>query len=89
MHANILIVLSGSGKTAAFLVPIIHSLQRPRALGFRAVIVSHSRELAAQIRTECKALAKGTELKVHLVDKADKILKKFGPNSSQKFGEFL
>jgi ATP-dependent RNA helicase DDX52/ROK1 len=39
---------TGSGKTAAFLIPIIHRLAGPRKLGFRAVIVSPTRELASQ-----------------------------------------
>jgi CRISPR/Cas system-associated endonuclease/helicase Cas3 len=39
---------TGSGKTVAFLIPIIHHLAGPRKLGFRAVIVSPTRELASQ-----------------------------------------
>lgn len=76
---------TGSGKTAAFLVPVIHQLVRPRALGFRAMIVSPTRELAEQTMRECTFLCKGTGLKVHLIDKVDKVVKKFGPGSSQKF----
>ncbi|XP_018020427.1 probable ATP-dependent RNA helicase DDX52, partial [Hyalella azteca] len=76
---------TGSGKTAAFLLPIIHQLGRPRALGFRAVIVAPTRELADQTFRECEFLARGTGLKVHVIDKVDKIAKKFGPKSSQKF----
>ncbi|XP_015365249.1 PREDICTED: probable ATP-dependent RNA helicase DDX52 [Diuraphis noxia] len=39
---------TGSGKTAAFLVPIIHHLNKPLNKGFRALIVSPTRELAKQ-----------------------------------------
>ena len=69
------------------MLPIIHQLKRPRALGFRGLVVAPTRELAEQTWRECKVLANGTGLKVHLIDKVDKIVKKFGPESSQKFGK--
>lgn len=75
-----------AGKTAAFLLPIIHQLKRPRALGFRALVVAPTRELADQTYRECSFLCQNTGLKVHIIDKVDKVAKKFGPKSSQKFG---
>ena len=47
---------TGSGKTAAFLVPIIHHLREPRKGGYRAVIVVPTKELATQIHRECVRL---------------------------------
>ncbi|KAG8223169.1 hypothetical protein J437_LFUL000335 [Ladona fulva] len=76
---------TGSGKTAAFLIPIIHHLKGPRKLGFRAVIVSPTRELAKQTHRECLRLAEGQGLRVHIISKISQAIKKFGSNSSQKF----
>ena len=48
---------TGSGKTAAFLLPIIHQLiDRPRRTT-RGLVVTPTRELAAQIVEDLKALA--------------------------------
>lgn len=40
---------TGSGKTASFVVPLLHLLRQPEAKGFRAVVVSPTRELAKQV----------------------------------------
>jgi ATP-dependent RNA helicase DDX52/ROK1 len=40
---------TGSGKTLSFLVPVLHSLQGPTKEGFRALIISPTRELAQQV----------------------------------------
>ncbi|HVF60220.1 MAG TPA: DEAD/DEAH box helicase, partial [Thermoanaerobaculia bacterium] len=54
--------MTGSGKTAAFLLPILHNLlAKPRGTT-RALVVSPTRELAAQIEEHCRALAKHTRL---------------------------
>ncbi|KDR12154.1 hypothetical protein L798_13909, partial [Zootermopsis nevadensis] len=76
---------TGSGKTAAFLIPIIHHLVGPRKLGFRAVIVSPTRELASQTYRECVRLSEGTGLRSHIISKASQAVNKFGPQSSKKF----
>eukprot|EP00124_Ichthyophonus_hoferi_P006098 Ihof_evm1s1201 gene=Ihof_evmTU1s1201 len=39
---------TGSGKTMAFLLPVFHHLKEPKRDGFRAVIISPTRELAKQ-----------------------------------------
>ena len=54
--------MTGSGKTAAFLLPILHRLvSRPRGTT-RALIVTPTRELAAQILEELEELAIHTPL---------------------------
>lgn len=77
---------TGSGKTAAFLVPIIHCLGTPQKKGFRAVIVSPTRELANQTHRECVKLTEGIGLRCHVIDNVGKATQKFGPKSSQRFG---
>jgi ATP-dependent RNA helicase DDX52/ROK1 len=39
---------TGSGKTAAFLLPIVHQLKAPSGAGVRAIVVAPTRELANQ-----------------------------------------
>ena len=54
--------MTGSGKTAAFLLPLMHHLlSKPRGTA-RALILSPTRELAAQIDEHAKMLAKHTNL---------------------------
>ncbi|GGZ37319.1 ATP-dependent RNA helicase RhlE [Echinicola pacifica] len=53
---------TGSGKTAAFLIPIIlHALQDPG--NFSALVVAPTRELAIQIGEEFVSLTKGMQLR--------------------------
>jgi ATP-dependent RNA helicase RhlE len=55
--------MTGSGKTAAFLLPILHRLHgRPRGTT-RALILTPTRELAAQIADDLAALARHTTLR--------------------------
>jgi ATP-dependent RNA helicase RhlE len=54
--------MTGSGKTAAFLLPILHQLMgRPRGTT-RALVLTPTRELAAQIAEDLAALALHTPL---------------------------
>lgn len=49
---------TGTGKTAAFLIPLLHKIiQKPQE---RVLIVAPTRELAVQIQDEVKVFAKGT-----------------------------
>ena len=49
---------TGTGKTAAFLLPVLHKLQGDRAnQGIKSLIVSPTRELAAQIGENCERYA--------------------------------
>jgi ATP-dependent RNA helicase RhlE len=55
--------MTGSGKTAAFLLPILHRLQdKPRGTT-RALILTPTRELAAQIEEHLRELAKHTRMR--------------------------
>src|SRR4051812_4035445 len=55
--------MTGSGKTAAFILPILHRLMdKPRGTT-RALILAPTRELAAQIQEHMEGLAKFTNLK--------------------------
>lgn len=59
---------TGSGKTAAFLVPLLHTLGAP-AGGPRALVLCPTRELAVQIYREALRLSAGTELRCSVVRK--------------------
>jgi ATP-dependent RNA helicase RhlE len=51
---------TGTGKTAAFAVPVLHRLMTDKQS--RALIIAPTRELAQQIEDECRELAKGSGL---------------------------
>ena len=55
--------MTGSGKTAAFLLPILHRLLPEPRGKTRVLILSPTRELAAQIHEHMEALAAHTPLK--------------------------
>lgn len=54
------IASTGTGKTAAFALPVLNKLMSDRTSG--ALVIAPTRELAQQIEQECKALAKGSGL---------------------------
>jgi ATP-dependent RNA helicase SrmB len=60
---------TGSGKTAAFLLPVLQNLlNKPSTLfGTRALILTPTRELASQIYQSCLQLAEFTDLKIGLI----------------------
>ncbi len=58
---------TGTGKTAAFLLPILHRLIDLPPGSARALIVIPTRELAQQIDDVCQALAYHTKLRVALL----------------------
>ena len=64
---------TGSGKTAAFLLPILHQLLTlpSSKFGTRALILAPTRELARQTFTQCQQLAEFTQIKVGLVTGGD------------------
>ena len=54
---------TGTGKTAAFALPLLDRLLRARRKGPRALVLAPTRELATQIAAEITALSKFTRLK--------------------------
>ena len=70
---------TGSGKTAAFVVPMIEKLKSHSAkVGARALIMSPSRELALQTLKVVKELGRGTDLKCVLLVGGDSLEEQFG-----------
>ncbi|MCJ1465890.1 ATP-dependent RNA helicase dbp10 [Pseudocyphellaria aurata] len=69
---------TGSGKTAAFVVPMIEKLKSHSAkVGARALVLSPSRELALQTLKVVKELARGTDLKCVLLVGGDSLEEQF------------
>ncbi len=59
------VATTGSGKTAAFLIPLIDKVVRDKSN--RVLIVVPTRELAMQIQDEFRSLAKDTQIKSVLI----------------------
>ena len=76
---------TGSGKTLAFIVPILAHLKGPQRSGFRAVVLSPTRELAQQTYREFSRMSTKSGLRVHVLTKAKATANNFGPQSSQRF----
>lgn len=59
---------TGSGKTAAFLIPMLEKLkEHSKKIGVRALVLAPTRELAVQTLRFAKALARFTSLKISLI----------------------
>src|SRR5712691_9364114 len=58
---------TGSGKTAAFLLPILQRILKQSPGRTRALVLSPTRELAAQIEVALRGFAKGTKIRGHAV----------------------
>ena len=69
---------TGSGKTAAFVLPMLEKLKSHSAkVGARALILSPSRELALQTLKVVKELGRGTDLKCVLLVGGDSLEEQF------------
>ncbi|KAJ6259285.1 ATP-dependent RNA helicase dbp10 [Drechslerella dactyloides] len=69
---------TGSGKTAAFIIPMIEKLKAHSAkVGARGLILSPSRELALQTLKVVKDLSRGTDLKPILLVGGDSLEEQF------------
>ncbi|KAI0888997.1 ATP-dependent RNA helicase DBP10 [Annulohypoxylon maeteangense] len=74
---------TGSGKTAAFVIPMIERLRAHSAtIGSRALILSPSRELAIQTLKVVKEFGRGTDLKCVLLVGGDSLEEQFSSMTS-------
>ena len=65
-----------TGKTVSYLLPLVLYLREPRnKKGFRAVIVSPTRELASQIFRKCDKFCEPRKLCPFIIDKVKKSAK--------------
>ncbi|CCF57101.1 hypothetical protein KAFR_0C01060 [Kazachstania africana CBS 2517] len=70
---------TGSGKTAAFVLPMIEKLKTHSSkIGARAIILSPSRELAMQTHNVFKEFSKGSDLRSVLLTGGDSLEDQFG-----------
>ncbi|KAG0239761.1 RNA-dependent ATPase rok1 [Actinomortierella wolfii] len=76
---------TGSGKTMAFVLPILHDLKGPEKIGYRAVIISPTRELATQIFNQIKKLSVGRKFKICMLTKATAATQGQAPHLRQKY----
>ncbi|XP_018495562.2 probable ATP-dependent RNA helicase DDX52 [Galendromus occidentalis] len=74
---------TGSGKTAAFVIPLVHLLGEPSTDGFRAVVVCPTRELAKQTYREVVRLAEGTGLRTYVLTKTSNAQKRFSSDMAK------
>jgi ATP-dependent RNA helicase RhlE len=58
---------TGTGKTAAFALPILSKLERHQPAGPRALVLEPTRELASQVETAIRDYARFMDLKVTVV----------------------
>lgn len=69
---------TGSGKTAAFVLPVIEKLKSHSArVGARAIILSPSRELALQTYKQVKEFSRGTDLRSLVLIGGDSLEEQF------------
>lgn len=74
---------TGSGKTGAFVVPMVQRLKAHSGkIGNRALVLSPSRELALQTLKVVKELGRGTDLRVVLVVGGDNLEDQFSAMTS-------
>ncbi|CAG8593082.1 19455_t:CDS:10, partial [Racocetra persica] len=76
---------TGSGKTLAYILPILHDLNSHKKIGYRALIISPTRELAKQIYIEFKKMCVGKKFKICMLTKATASTQAQDPQLRQKF----
>ena len=77
-HDVVVMARTGSGKTAAFLLPLLSTLSDSRRTGkCRGVVLSPTRELAIQTLRFCRQMAKHTTLRAALLVGGDSMEEQF------------
>jgi ATP-dependent RNA helicase DDX52/ROK1 len=76
---------TGTGKTLSFAIPIAAKLEKPSKVGYRALIISPTRELAQQINDQFERISKFTKFKIHFLNKATSAALKQDPQNRPKF----
>lgn len=61
---------TGSGKTAAYSIPLLAKLKAPKVGGIRALVLAPTRELAGQIMRDITSLSLGKKFRICLLSKA-------------------
>ena len=67
---------TGTGKTAAFAIPLIENIRRGQT--FSALIITPTRELAIQVKTEIASLSNSSGIKVVAVFGGESVQKQIG-----------
>jgi len=69
---------TGSGKTAAFLIPMLHHLkEHKKTMGARGLIISPTRELVLQTHRFAKKMAKQMNIRIAVVVGGESLQKQF------------
>eukprot|EP00892_Ulva_mutabilis_P001571 jgi/Ulvmu1/11414/UM075_0076.1 len=74
--------MTGSGKTGAFVIPIVHKLSSHEAAGVRAVLLAPARELALQTYKVVTEIAKHTDLRSAVLVGGDSMAVQFAELSA-------
>ncbi len=75
---TVVMARTGSGKTAAFLIPLLEKLRsHSRVVGCRGIVLSPSRELALQTLSFAKKMARYTGVRFALIVGGDSMDKQF------------
>ncbi len=75
---TVVMARTGSGKTAAFLIPLLEKLKsHSRVVGCRAIVMSPSRELASQTLSFAKKMGRFTGIRFALIVGGDSMEKQF------------
>lgn len=80
---------TGSGKTAAFTIPMLLRLKKGTKTKHRALILSPTRELAIQTYQQISLLTAGTDFRVCLLTKSTCPHESEDESQCRRFGWFL
>ena len=77
-HDLVAMARTGSGKTAAFLIPILQMLgKHSQEIGIRGLVLAPTRELAIQIQKHAEKLSQFTDLRVAVIVGGEAIAQQF------------